>query len=317
MIEASLPSTVAYPSLQTLISEVRAAAEAWFVARGLPLHPTYSHILGEEVHWRENLILPEVRAYFEGEIAAAKTGERCPFALNGGISNGVSSQALAFNLVGPLIARKDLEPLRFVLTAAGIPWPRQACAAFEVESRVVFNEQFGQPTSLDLVIGGGPADTGPICVEVKLTESGFGGCSVLADNRCDTKGANPLADLSQCYLHRKRYAYWQRLEEHDALLPAQREAAGCPLAFDYQFYRELLFALHSGGHFVLLHDARSPIFEGAPKSMLPRLRGALPANLRGRIYAITVQQVVAAIRASGRHDDWIGEFEAKYGLPRS
>jgi hypothetical protein len=40
----------------------------------------------------------------------------------------------------------------------------------------------------------------------------------------------------------------------------------------------------------------------------------LPPHLRGRVATITVQQVVAAIRASGRHDDWIGAFEAKYGL---
>lgn len=164
------------------------------------------------------------------------------------------------------------------------------------------------------MINGGPADSGPIMIEVKLTESGFGGCGVLANGKCDTKGTNPLADLHQCSLHRNGYTYWQRMAEHGLLSEAIEAAAGCPLAFDYQFYRELLFALHHGGYFVLLHDARSPVFMGVRTSALPRLLAQLPTQLRSRIAAITVQQVVAAIRASGRHNDWIGEFEAKYGL---
>jgi POLQ-like helicase len=316
MIATILPTTTPYPSQKALIDEVRAAAATWFASRNLPLHPTYAHILAQGVHWRENLILHEVRAYIEAEIADAdkKVARRRPFALNGAINNGASSQAMAFNLVGPLITRGDLQPLREVLEAAGVSWPRQALAAFEVESRVVFNEQGAQPTSVDLVVSGGPADNGPIMIEVKLIEGGFGGCGTLAENKCDTAGANPLADLSQCYLHRQGALYWKRLAEHGLTSDEARTAATCMMAADYQFLREVLFALYHGGHFVLLHDARSPIFDGAPRSVLPQLRAKLPTHLRRRVTAITVQQVVAAIRASGRHDDWIGEFERKHGL---
>jgi hypothetical protein len=42
----------------------------------------------------------------------------------------------------------------------------------------------------------------------------------------------------------------------------------------------------------------------------------LPSYRKGRVTTITVQQLVAAIRASGRHDNWIGASEAKYGLSR-
>jgi hypothetical protein len=39
----------------------------------------------------------------------------------------------------------------------------------------------------------------------------------------------------------------------------------------------------------------------------------VPEKVRPQLKAITVQEVVAAIKASGRHP-WIGEFERKYGL---
>ncbi|NJO82342.1 MAG: hypothetical protein HC828_05690 [Blastochloris sp.] len=296
------------------MNTIRSAAADWFAERSLPTHPVHTHVLRKDVHWHENLILPEVRAYIDAERADAAAKQRCHFALNTAIGNGASSQALAFNLVGPLITRGDLKPLRAVLEAVGIPWPRQARAAFEVEDRSVFNEQRGQPTSVDLVINGGPADSGPIMIEVKLVESGFGSCSVLGKGQCDTNGANPLADISQCYLARNAYTYWERMAEHGLINEVQRAGAGCLLAFDYQFYRELLFALHHRGFFVLLHDARSPVFDGTPQSVLPRLLKQLPLQLRSRVAAITVQQLVAAIRVTGRHDDWIGAFARKYGL---
>ncbi|NCC31441.1 MAG: hypothetical protein EOM24_05360 [Chloroflexia bacterium] len=305
-----------YPSHSRFVHVIRAAAADWFAERKLPTHPRYNHVLSKDVPWHANLILPEVRAYIHAEIANAdpKVARRRPFALNGAIHNGASSQAMAFNLIGPLITRNDLEPLQVVIEAADIPWPWQARAAFEVENRTIFNEQGGQPTSVDLVINGGPADHGPIMIEVKLVESGFGGCGTLASGKCDTSGANPRSDLHQCYLHRQGTLYWERLAEHRILSVETSVHPTCVLAHDYQFLRELLFALHYDGCFVLLHDARSPIFVGAPQSVLPRLIKQLPLQLRSRVAAITVQQLVTAIHATGRHDDWIGAFEQKYGL---
>lgn len=309
-----MPTMLPYPSIHTLVGEVRSAAADWFAGRKLATDLQHRHVLSNAEDWRQNLILPEMRDYIDGESAAAKEHRRCPFALHSAIRNGASSQAMGFNLVGPLITRDDLAPLRATLAAVRVPWPANARATFEVESRAVFNERSGQPTSIDLVISDDSAATGGIFVEIKLTESGFGGCGTLAGGKCAIGGKNPLADLAQCYLHHKDYRYWQRIEEHGLRDAAMDAADHCPLAFHYQFFRELLFALHHGGHFVLLHDARNPIFAGASGSVLPQLVAHLPSHLQTRVAVITVQQLVATIHASGRHADWIEEFTRKYGL---
>ncbi|MCK4548032.1 MAG: hypothetical protein KAW17_11400 [Candidatus Eisenbacteria sp.] len=77
-------------------------------------------------------------------------------------------------------------------------------------------------------------------------------------------------------------------------------------------------AIEKGGVFVLLHDERNPTFvseeHSTERGLFPFLRSLVPADLRSRIHAVTIQNVVRAIKASGRHGDWIGEFEKKYGL---
>ncbi|MGI6469363.1 MAG: PGN_0703 family putative restriction endonuclease [Syntrophomonadaceae bacterium] len=94
----------------------------------------------------------------------------------------------------------------------------------------------------------------------------------------------------------------------------------CPLANYYQFFREVIFALHNKGIFVLLYDERNPVFmrrsthDGSTLGLWPFLQTFIPKSKRDRISAVTIQQVVAAITASGRHNDWIGEFRAKYGM---
>jgi len=46
---------------------------------------------------------------------------------------------------------------------------------------------------------------------------------------------------------------------------------------------------------------------------MPFLLSLIPHSLHTRIATVSVQQVVTAIKASGRHT-WISEFESKYGL---
>ena len=71
---------------------------------------------------------------------------------------------------------------------------------------------------------------------------------------------------------------------------------------------------------MLLYNARSPVFvrrgrDGAPEMGLwPLLAGLAPAPLRARLHAVTIQQVVAALRLSPQHADWVGSFGEKYGL---
>lgn len=94
----------------------------------------------------------------------------------------------------------------------------------------------------------------------------------------------------------------------------------CPLANYYQFFREAIFALHNKGIFVLLYDERNPAFMrqskqgGTTLGLWPFLQSFIPECKRDRIGAVTIQKVVAAITASGRHNDWIAEFKAKYGV---
>lgn len=49
------------------------------------------------------------------------------------------------------------------------------------------------------------------------------------------------------------------------------------------------------------------------RGLLPMLLDFVPKEVRPLVKAITIQEVVAAIKASDRHP-WISEFERKYGL---
>jgi POLQ-like helicase len=108
--------------------------------------------------------------------------------------------------------------------------------------------------------------------------------------------------------------------EHGLLESRLASDSSCAFTNYYQFFRESLFAIHKGGHFVLLHDARSPVFlrqgkNGAVTTGLwPLLLELSPAPMRSRLHPVTIQQVVAAIQASGRHQDWIAQFKKKYGI---
>ena len=94
----------------------------------------------------------------------------------------------------------------------------------------------------------------------------------------------------------------------------------CPFANYYQFFREVLFALHQNGTFILLHDERNPAFlrradDGTVQGGLwPFLYEAIPPRWQNRVGRLSIQSLVEEIGNSGRHNDWIGEFKAKYGM---
>ncbi len=225
--------------------------------------------------------------------------------------------AVLFNLVGPSMVRGDLAPLRAALARAGIPWPEgDIQAAFEIEDRKVFNEDSGQPTSIDLVIKGQPGSPA-LFIEAKLVEKAFGGCSVFSSSDCD--GRSPAGSFDLCYLHHIGRGYWKRLVEYGFLQGQLQASPVCLLAMYYQFFREALFPLVKGGNFVLQYDERKPVFERTShmgrRGLVPFLTEFVPEQHRGHVRAVTIQQVTAEIERSGRHDDWIGEFKRKYGLP--
>lgn len=303
-----------YPRHREFEKELRKVASAWFNDKGFAVSARYPYILADREKWSQNIILPEVAAYIQEEHAQREAQQR-GFPLHKYIHHGLSSQAMLFNLVGPLIVAKDLDPLKQAFTRQGIAWPKgEVSASFEYEDRAVFNEDTGQPTSIDLVLKDGNGQP-RLFVEGKLVEKEFGGCSVFERGDCD--GRNPAHDFSLCYLHHLGRRYWELLDKHDFLLGAIGQNVTCILASYYQFFREVIFALELGGYFVLLSDERSPTFScdgpQVKRGLMPFLLPLVRQSLHTRIATVSIQQVVAAIKSSGRHE-WITEFERKYGL---
>jgi len=304
-----------YPLHSHYRSGLNRAAARWFADKGFSVSNKYPFILASRDDWQQNIIVPEVASYIAKEKAQRQSNGE-PFPLHKYIHHGLSSQAMLFNLVGPLMVRDDLSPLRNALDHCGVPWPEGDVAAkLEVEDREVFGETQAQPTSLDMAIVSQDGASS-VFVEAKLVEQEFGGCSVFQRGDCD--GRSPSSDPGMCYLHHRGRTYWDRLEEFGFLDGPIKEGPVCVLASHYQFFREVLFALAKGGSFVLLLDERSPTFccDGEPgqRGLMPFMLSLVPSELRSRVGMVTIQNVVQAIREAGRHGDWIGEFERKYGL---
>ncbi len=282
---------------------MRQAASHWFSVKGFQTDPEKPYCLKDKKEWKKNIILDEVAAYIE-QVHLHKY-----------VHHGLSSQAMAFNLMGPLITRNDYAPLAQLLQQKGVDNLRPiTSASFEYEDRLVFNEDSAQPTSIDIVLKDNKA-TPVVFVESKLAEKEFGGCSIFSDGDCN--GENPLPNKQQCYLHFIGRRYWDLMEKYGFTSHLQHERQ-CIFVAHYQFFREILFALEKGGIFVLLSDARSPVFhcEGASvdKGLVPFLLTFVPKQWSHRIIGLSIQELVAEIKKVEKHQDWIGEFERKYGL---
>lgn len=305
-----------YPRHSHFEKKLRSAAASWFVSKGYDQHEKYPYCLKTLDAWPQNIIDTRVVDYIKTE-RLKRQNEKIGFPLHKYVHHGLSSQALLFNLIGPLVASEDMAPLRKVLEDKRVLWPcDNAVVEFEYENRMVFNEDSGQPTSIDLIIKDA-AGRPTIFIESKLVEKEFGACSVFVGGDCD--GRNPAANFHRCYLHHIGRRYWNLLEKHGFLDGPLSQDTACILTSHYQFFREVLFALELGGIFVLLSDERSPTFHCVSKDgttcrgLMPFLIGLVPEKLRPRIVSITVQEVVKAIEDSGRYP-WVEEFKTKYGL---
>lgn len=141
-----------FPRYGTYERTMRATATAWFNQKALPRDPRYSFVLDRWEHWPQNIILSEVAQYIERCKADCERQGK-PFPLHKYLHHGLSSQAMAFNLVGPLIVRNDYQPLIEALASVGVECGKQLHdAVFELEDRTVFNEDSGQPTSIDIAL---------------------------------------------------------------------------------------------------------------------------------------------------------------------
>ena len=299
-----------HPGHDAFVGTLEKAAAAYFKSKGARTLRDRPHVLASRSAWTDNFLQEALRVAL-----------RLPKgSLDRGAHNGLSSQAMLLNLVGPLVSRRHLTPLKAALERAGVEWPgRRTTPRFEHRDASVFVEGGRYPTSIDLFLDGG-ADGHPLAIECKMAEDEFGPCTAHRSHRC--RGANPAVEFSICYLQKRppRGAgrrYWSVMEEFGCMTPGVRDYRGCVMADHHQFFREVLFALKKGGAFVLLVDGRNPTFEqpgDRTKGLFHELRALLPPAVQAKVFKVTVQDVLREIRASGKHDDWAGEFEKKYGL---
>ena len=298
-----------YPRHKAYEETLRQSNSVWFADKGYPVNDRVTYILKAWEDWGRNIILPEVRDYI-WKTQEERTAKHEGFPLHKYLHHGLSSQAMVFNLIGPLIIRGDLLPLKKSFEDAGIQWPEGTVSArFEAEDRQVFREDSGQPTSIDLVIQGeNPNQT--LFIESKLVEHEFGGCSVFQAGDCD--GKNPAYDLSHCYLHHLGRKYWSVMEKQGFLDGLAGYSPICPFALYYQYFREVMFSIESDGDFVLLHDDRNPTFYcGEPskkRGLMPFLLTFVPESLKSRIHSVSIQQILANY-LNFEKMDWVDEFK--------
>ncbi len=296
------------------VKVLRNAAKNWFADNPqVQTHSKMPYCLNNISNWKYNMILPEVYDYIE-KMRREKSKDDA-FPLHKYIHHGLSSQAMVFNLIGSLIVKDDLNPLLDVLRRKGVALPdKDYSAEFEYEDRLIFNEDSGQPTSIDLVIKDKNGDP-LVFIESKLTESEFGICSVFSNGDCN--GKTPINDLNACYLHFICRQYWDKMNKHGILTKVRSESI-CVFALYYQFFREILFSMEQDGTFVLLHDSRSPVFRheinGKEIGLLPFLANFIPDQKKPTIIDITIQEVALEIGKYRQHENWIKDFRRKYGL---
>ncbi|HOD62615.1 MAG TPA: hypothetical protein PKG96_11005 [Bacilli bacterium] len=293
-------------------SELRNSSSEWFQKNNFQVHNKMPYCLDSLENWKNNIILAEVAAYIDNFKNESEKKNK-PFPLHKYAHHGLSSQAMVFNLIGPLITRNDLNPLTDLLKLKGIDCKINN-AHFEYEDRNVFNEDTGQPTSIDLVLF--DTEQKPrVFIESKLVEAEFGGCSVFTKGDC--AGRNPINDLQECFLHFIGRKYWYLIEKYGFNEKIKNEKI-CILVNYYQFFREILLSIDKDGYFVLLSDERSPVFnyqkEGKVRGLIPLLREFVPDKYKDRIILVTIQEIVNSIESTNRHNDWINEFKVKYGI---
>ena len=296
---------------KAFVDSRRRQAAKYFAGKGLSVNPRTAYMLDRHASWPSNIILPRAALFIQREIERRKALKQ-HFALHTFVHHGLSSQALLWNLLGPLVVDECWDLLTQILREAGIPLNGQVSGAeFEVENPEVLGERGGQPTSVDL--GVCTSANEQVFLESKFTEADFGDCSVFRDGDCD--GRNPALDFDLCYLHRIGRKYWLLMKEHRLLHGSLRADSQCPFTNLYQAYRLVLYALEQEGHFLLLYDDRNPAFvtldrQGRQRGLFLRVLKSLPEHARARCHALSVQKVIGALEP--HRLVWLEELKEKY-----
>lgn len=212
---------------------------SWFDAR-----PSRRHVLVHR-HRTRNLFDPFWWRYIEGKE------HRWVAALN-------SSQCFAVNLFAPLavdefLARKvfaRLAPTRLVMDSQSVT------VAFEYSpsngAEWLGEKTNGQGTQVDVlltIVDEQGAPVGHVLVEVKLSETEFGGCRGAKPNRSGQNG-NPLPDrclnlgevmaspVDQCWIvEAEGRRYWERMAKEDSSFMLDRVSPKSPCPFRHGLYQ--------------------------------------------------------------------------------
>lgn len=281
----------------------------YFAARNVPTRGS-GYILANREAWELNLVDPRLKEWIYG-IQEAKRAANIPFPIHEYVHHGLSSQALLINLLGPLILDQKWQAFDKILKGAKIPLAGKVTGIdLEHANRSVFNEDTGQPTSFDLACTTGAGEK--VFIEFKFTEKGFGGCSLFDVGDCD--GQNPADERhrDRCYLVHLGRTYWEKMDTHQLTSAVQTDGT-CPLAYFYQAYRELLFALESGGKYVLIYDARNSAFVSngpVQRGLWIRFLSSLPDSAKASVFSITIQEIADMLDEMGC--SWIADLREKH-----
>jgi hypothetical protein len=303
-----------YQSHQSYEKLLRENSSKWFIDHNYEHDNRYKFILKNRDDWQQNILVEEVAQYVKNEKEKSKK-ENKPFPLHRFVHHGLSSQAMLFNLVGPLIVKNEFGPLKAAFNERNIPWPEgEFTSKFEYENRSLFQEFQAQPTSIDLVLQSNDLKN-TLFIESKLVEHQFGPCSKFTAGDCD--GRNPVNDFSLCYQHFIGRQYWILLKKHGFLKGLMSSSPICPLAMYHQFFREVLFAIESGGNFVLIYDERNPTFYCGDstnrRGLIPFLLNFIPDEIKCHVFSISIQQIVKSYEGYPLLS-WVIDFKKKYGI---
>jgi hypothetical protein len=301
-------------------ADLQAAAVKWFKKPGHPVRKDMDYCISEPNLWHHNIILPEVARLIQ--ITASTWKRRLPGVASrfeGTLHHGLSNHAMAFNLLGPLVVRKDLAPIKAAFQAVG-GWGGywdELYAYFEAHDRKVFNELEGVPACLDFAIEG---NGNGIFADVLFTQSGFTGCPHIQDGSCDGKNPCSFGKLTECALTRSGNTLWTRMEQWAMSEATRIDGDTCPFVNYYSFFQNLLFSLVNDRVYILIYDERNSLFVQRDEKgnlvdgLCQQLSEALPRHKWTRVGAFTIQDLVRAIEKTGRHGDWIQEFKDKYAI---
>jgi len=300
------------PRRSEWLRALRTQIADYFASKGLPVTKNYPYILaGGRESWLQNIIDPEVVRFIQ-HIRAERLSNKKNFPLHKYAHHGLSSQAMLFNLLGPVLVDKRWDVFDSILDSTKTRLSQRVIAAeLEVEDRSVFNEQQAQPTSVDLYLRtqGGT----PVIAEFKFTEAEFGGCSLFTNGDCD--GRNPATDFELCYLHTIGRRYWEIMQKHELLTGRLRADSTCPFAIFYQAYRLLMFALEQRGYFLLIYDERNPSLvwrlTSPERGAFVRFCELLPSQAQDRCYSLSIQRIVEVLEVTFPFAT-LEEVKAKY-----